>query len=78
MKRLAFIVGILALGFAASTPARADYAVIKFDDTGLCRIFWNSSDNPPGAGWSKIAVLLPDWETAWTTLNRAVAAGTCR
>ena len=30
MKRLAFAIGVLVLGFAASTPARADYALVKF------------------------------------------------
>jgi hypothetical protein len=35
MKRVAFVVGVLALGFAASTPARADFAVVKFD-AGYC------------------------------------------
>ena len=31
MKRLAFAVGVFALGFTASTPARADFAVVKFE-----------------------------------------------
>ena len=31
MKRLAFAISVLALGFAASTPARADYALVKFE-----------------------------------------------
>ncbi len=31
MKRLAFAVGVLALSFAASVPARADFAVVKFE-----------------------------------------------
>ena len=34
MKRLAFAMGVLALGFAATVPARADFAVVKFKDTG--------------------------------------------
>jgi hypothetical protein len=29
MKRLVFAVGVLALGFAASTPARADFSVVR-------------------------------------------------
>ena len=47
MKRLAFAVGVLALGFAASTPARADFAVVKFE-LGFCRIWWDSGRYPVG------------------------------
>lgn len=36
MKRLVFAVGVLALGAAALTPARADFAVIRFKD-GHCQ-----------------------------------------
>jgi len=38
MKRSVFAVGVLALGFAASTPVRADFPVTKFE-TGFCRIW---------------------------------------
>jgi hypothetical protein len=31
MKRLAFAVGLLAVAFAIS-PARADYALVRFED----------------------------------------------
>ena len=30
MKRLAFAVGVLALGLVATAPAHADYAIVKF------------------------------------------------
>ena len=49
---------LLALGFAASTPARADYALVKFE-SGYCRIWWDSAGNPFGVGWIKVAVGLP-------------------
>ena len=39
MKRLAFAIGVVALGLSASTAARADYAVVMFKD-GYCRV-WN-------------------------------------
>jgi len=53
MKRLGFAVAILALGFAASTAARADFAVIKFKD-GSCRV-WNN----PAAG--PLGTIKEDW-----------------
>lgn len=77
MKRLAFAVGVLALGFAASTPARADFAVVKFE-WGYCRIWWDSGANPLGTGWTKVAVGLPDLAAAWAALNAAVAHGVCK
>ena len=54
MKRLVFAVGVLALGFAASTPARADFSVVRFEP-GFCRIWWNNGINPVGAGWTRVA-----------------------
>jgi hypothetical protein len=52
MKCLAFAIGLLALGFVASTPARADFAVIQFGG-GHCEIWWDSSDKPWGDTWKK-------------------------
>jgi len=47
MKRFVFVLGLLALGIAAATPARADYAVVRFD-TGYCQIWWDGSANAMG------------------------------
>jgi hypothetical protein len=81
MKRLAFAVGVAALGatalgFAATTPARADYAVVRLDN-GWCKIWWDSGATPWGVGWSKIAIGLPDWLSAEATLDTARSQGTC-
>jgi hypothetical protein len=76
MKRLAFAVGVLALGFAASSPARADYAVVKFE-SGFCRIWWESATTPWGADWQKIAVAR-DWDGAWAALDNAIKSGWCK
>jgi len=62
--------------FAAATPARADYAVIQYND-GFCRIWWNSADNPWGAGWAKVAVGLPGYEVARAALDSAIAQNVC-
>ena len=74
MKRLAFAIGVLVLGFAASTPARADYALVKFE-SGFCRIWWDSAGNPFGVGWIKVAVGLPDYEAAVLALNHGCRPG---
>jgi hypothetical protein len=46
MKRLAFAIGVLALGFTATAPAHADFAIVKFR-SGYCRIWDNTTMAPP-------------------------------
>jgi hypothetical protein len=76
MKRLAFAIGILAIGLTVS-PARADFAVVRFED-GFCRVWWDSAGTPWGVGWTKLALGMPDWPTAWAALDGARAQGACR
>jgi hypothetical protein len=52
-------VGVLALGFTASTPASADFSVVRFE-LGFCRIRWNNGVNPIGTGWTRVATA-PDF-----------------
>lgn len=78
MKRSAFAIGLLAvaLGFAASTPARADFAVVQFGNTH-CQIWWDSSANPWGDDWRKIAIGLPTWSAAEAALDAARSQNAC-
>ena len=76
MRRLVFAVGVLALGFAASTPARADFSVVRFESE-FCRIWWNNSANPIGTGWSRVATA-PDFMGAWAAQGAAVKKGKCK
>jgi hypothetical protein len=81
MKRLTFVVAVLvvavlAIGFTMS-PARADYALVRFDD-GWCRIWWDSGGTPWGVGWTKIAIGMPDWFAASAALYSARSQGACR
>jgi hypothetical protein len=82
MKRLAFAIGVMTLGFIAlglapATPARADYAVVQLDD-GWCKIWWENGAPPWGTGWTKIAIGLPDWLGASAALDTARSQGECR
>lgn len=77
MKRWVFAVGLLVAGLAASTPARADFALVQFAD-GYCRIWWDSASTPWGDNWTKVAVGLPDHEAAQAALDSAIAQGVCR
>jgi hypothetical protein len=76
MKQLIFAVSILAIGIAASTPARADFAVVQFGD-GYCRIWHDSGADPWGADWRKIAIGLPTWDSASDALDSARAQDIC-
>ena len=76
MKRLAFAVGVLALAFAAATPARADFAVVKFE-LGFCRIWWSTDAKPWGSSYTILAKA-PDFASAWEAQADAVKNGKCR
>jgi hypothetical protein len=77
MKELAFALGLLAAGFAASTPARADFTVIQFGN-GYCQIWWDSAATPWGAGWTKLSIGLPDYAAARANLDSAIVQRICR
>jgi hypothetical protein len=70
-------VAALALGVAASTPARADFAIVQFQD-GWCKIWWDSASTPWGVGWTKVVFGLPDWLAASAALDSARSQGICR
>ena len=76
MRRLVFAVGVLALGFAASTPARADFSLVKssphFAGSGGMTAL-----NPMGTRWSRIATA-PDLMGAWAAQDAAVKKGKCK
>ncbi len=76
MKRLALATAVLALGIAASSAARADFAVVQFGD-GYCRIWQDSGADPWGADWKKIVVGLPDWSAASAALDSERAQAVC-
>ena len=81
MKRLVFAVGVLAvgvlaLGSAASTPAPADFSVMRFEP-GYCRIWWNNGINRIGTGWTRVATA-PDFTSAWAAQDAAVKKGKCK
>ena len=75
MKRFALAAGLLALSLAAATAARADYAVVRYQD-GYCQIWWDGAATPWGVDWTKLA-LTPDWASADSALYAATAAGAC-
>jgi len=63
MKRVAFAVTALALGLAATTAARADFAVVKFPDKS-CRAWADHKAMPARPGWKYLWVSVPSWDVA--------------
>ena len=73
---MAFAIGVLVLGLAATTPARANFSVVRFE-AGYCRIWWDSGATPWGTGWAKVATT-PDFSSAWAARDALVRNGTCK
>jgi hypothetical protein len=63
MKRFALALGVVALGVAASIPARADFAVLRFKDTGACRAWYDHAAKPWGQ-YRMLWVSTPTWDAA--------------
>jgi hypothetical protein len=76
MKRLAFAVGVLALAFAAATPARADFGVIRFE-RGVCTVWAESHARPAGTGWRVLWYHQPSREVAESKIKWGMAHGWC-
>jgi hypothetical protein len=83
MKKVAFAIGVLALGLVASVPARADFAVVKFPASGYCRVWDNTHFLPPDGKFlwwhhhHHWYYRLPSWGIAEHKLHRAVAWHRC-
>jgi hypothetical protein len=83
MKRLALAVGLLAFGFTAASPARADFAVVEFN-SGYCRIWTDTVFGPedghylwflsPSLGWRYRFLT---FEGADAAMHQAVAMHRC-
>jgi len=77
MKQLALAIGLVAFGFAASTAARADYAVVMFKD-GYCRPWKHSEAKPAAPGWKYHWVGLKSWEAAESKKHYALRHHWCK
>jgi len=77
MKRLVFAMGVLALGLAASAPARADFAVVKFKADGACRAWYDHAAKPWG-DYKYLWVSTPSWEVAQSKGDYAMKHKWCK
>jgi hypothetical protein len=77
MTRLVLALGVLTIGFAAATPASADFAVVKFKDTGSCRAWLDHTAKPSGKYqvlWAKT----PTWEVSQAKGDYAMKHKWCK
>jgi hypothetical protein len=77
MTRMLFAVGVAALGFAAATPASADFAVVKFKDTGACRAWYDHTAKPWGTS-QVLWVSTPSWDAAQGKSDYAMKHKWCK
>jgi hypothetical protein len=77
MKRLVFAVSVLAAGLALSSSARADFAVIKFKDTGACRAWYDHAAKPWG-NYQVLWVSTPGWDAAQSKSAYAMKHHWCK
>jgi hypothetical protein len=77
MKQLALAIGLLAIGFAAATPAAADFAVIKFKDSGSCRA-WLDHTAKPVSPYQVLWANVPTWDVAQTKGQYAMKHKWCK
>jgi hypothetical protein len=78
MKRLVLAASALALCVAASSAARADYAVVLFKKEGYCRVWADTAAAPAGPGWKYHWVHLRSWEFAESKRRYAMRRHWCR
>ena len=74
MTRLAIAIGVLAIGVAAGAPARADFSVIKFRDSGSCRAWADAKVKPMTPHqvlWARVPTLeAAQAKGAWAVKHR--------
>jgi len=82
MKRLVLAFGLVALAFSAATPARADFAVAKFDN-GYCRVWTDTTPGPADGRFLSFKhrdhrhTHFRTWDGADKALHLAVAQRRC-
>jgi hypothetical protein len=77
MERMVFAMGAMALGCVAVTPASADYAVVKFKDTGYCRAWYDHTAKPWGTS-QVLWVSVSSWDVSQTKGAYAMSHKWCK
>jgi hypothetical protein len=79
MSRCLLALSALAIALATTSPARADYTLIRWV-SGDCKIWHEDVGNqrPWGNEWLVLASGLPTYDYAWQVLREEIALGNCQ
>jgi hypothetical protein len=79
MRQLTLGLSTLVILFAAASPVRADYSIVRWS-YGDCKIWYDapgSASVPEGAAWAIVAGNLPYYEAAKAVLEDLYRQGVC-
>jgi hypothetical protein len=78
MSRWALAIFAATIAFAVTSPARADYNLVRWS-WGDCKIWVNDSGNVPwGNDWVVLVWNIPSYNAAWDVLRSEAARGNCQ
>jgi len=79
MRKLSISAAALALtALAAAGPAKADYSLIRWQDTGYCEIWDNNLPTQPlSTNYTTIGIWLQTFSDALKAKNDLTRNGTC-
>jgi len=78
MRKLAILAVAGAATLTATFPAQADYALIRWQDTGYCQIWDNNIPTQPSStNYETIGVWLPTFSDALKVKDDLTRTGVC-
>jgi len=78
MSRWALAVFAATVAFGATSPARADYNLVRWS-WGDCKIWVNDPGNVPwGNDWVVLVWNIPSYNAAWDVLRSEASRGNCQ
>ena len=79
MRKTTLLACVMVLGAMASAPAKADFSLVRWNDSHWCQIWDNSVGNQPGpdGAYTIVVTGLPSWELSWAALYAAYTAKAC-
>jgi hypothetical protein len=81
MRKLSIVAAAAAVAagaLVATSPARAEYAVIRWDGTGFCQVWDNSIPTRPfPSNYVTVGIALPTFADALDAKDSLLRTGTC-
>jgi hypothetical protein len=78
MRKLSILAAATVIALAAISPARADYSLIRWQDTGYCEIWDNNIPTQPSStNYSTIGIWLQTFPEALKVKSDLTRNGVC-